>query len=311
MSKLHLDLRHLRAVRAIAESGGLARAAQQLNLTQSALSHQVKVLEDRVGMPLFSRRSKPLRLTAAGERMRALADRVLPEIEAFEAEIDGLQTGRGGRLFIAMECHACYDWLIPVLDRFRQAWPAVDLDLRAGAGVSARLALDREEADVVLTSDPEPAPGLVFTPLFDYEPVAVVAEDHPFAAKPFVEAGDFTGETLVAYPVGRNRLDAFTTLLDPAGVEPRAVRRAELTPVILLLVAGGHGVAVLPDWVLRAGGVPRGLVARRLTADGVTRRMFAATRADDRSLPYMAHALRLMRGPRGVEAAWHRSGGNL
>jgi LysR family transcriptional regulator for metE and metH len=311
MSKLHLELRHLRAVRAIAEAGGLARAAEQLHLTQSALSHQVKALEDRVGMALFSRRSKPLRLSAAGERMRALADRVLPEIDAFEAEIDGLHAGRGGRLFIAMECHACYDWLIPVLDRFRRAWPDVDIDIRAGAGFSGLAALTREAADLVLTSDPEPDPTLHFAPLFDYEPVAVAAESHGFAAKPFVTAEDFAAETLIAYPVDRARLDVFVTLLGPAGIEPRAMRRTELTQMILLLVAGGHGVAVLPDWVLRSAPAPRGLVARRLTETGLTRRMFAATRAGDRALPFMAHALRLMRGPPGAGAAWHGPPGGL
>jgi LysR family transcriptional regulator, regulator for metE and metH len=309
MSKLHLELRHLRAVRAIAEAGSFAGAAEQMHLTQSALSHMIKGIEDRVGMALFSRRSRPLRLSAAGERLRALAERVLPEIDAFEAEIDGLHSGRGGRLFIAMECHACYDWMIPVLDRFRRAWPAVDIDIRAGAGFSALGALDRDEVDLVLTSDPEAGAGRAFAPLFDYEPVAVAAESHPFAAKPFVTATDFAAETLIAYPVDRSRLDVFVALLAPAGVEPRGIRRTELTQMILLLAAGGHGVAVLPDWVLRSGPAPRGLIARRLTEAGVTRRMFAATRAADRALPFMAHALRLMRGPPGT--AWQRGAGNL
>lgn len=311
MSKLHLELRHLRAVRGIAEAGGLARAAAQMNLTQSALSHQVKALEDRIGMALFTRRTRPLRLSAAGERLRALADRVLPEIEAFEAEIDGLHAGRGGRLHIAMECHACHDWLIPVLDRFRRAWPAVDIDIRAGAAFAALDALDREEVDLVLTSDPAAAPGRGFAPLFDYEPVAIAAESHRFAGLPHVAAADFADQTLIAYPVDRSRLDAFVTLLAPAGVEPRAIRRTELTQMILLLVAAGHGVAVLPDWVLRNGPAPRGLVTRRLTETGVTRRMFAAMREADRALPFMAHALRLMRGPPGAGAAWHGGAAGL
>jgi LysR family transcriptional regulator for metE and metH len=311
MSKLHLELRHLRAIRAIHDAGGLARAAETLNLTQSALSHQMKGLEAQVGLPLFSRRTKPLRLSAAGQRMLTLARRVLPAIEDFEAEIDGLQMGRGGRLYIAVECHACYDWLIPVLDRFRQTWPDVDIDIRAGAGLDGLDALAREAVDLVVTSDPGKEAGIATAPLFDYEPVLVLAGTHELADRHHIEPEDLADQTLITYPVDRARLDAFTCLLAPAGIEPAAIRQAELTQIILLLVAGGRGVAVLPDWVLRATRGPGGLVTRPLTRAGVTRRMYAATRMADLARPYMAHALRLMRGSRGVEAAWHGGGAGL
>ena len=292
---MHLKMHHLRAVRAIHDAGGLSKAADILNLTQSALSHQIKGLEDQVGIDLFVRRTKPLKLSVAGMRMLKLADRVLPEVEAAEDEFRGLLSGKIGRLHIAIECHACFEWLFPVLESFRKAWPDVDVDIRPGLAFDALPALAREEVDLVVSSDPEEHPDLEFLPLFDYEPVFVASSQHTLSQKEWIEAQDFRDEVLITYPVDRPRLDVFSQLLMPAKVEPRSVRQIELTAVILLLVASNRGVAVLPDWVVREVRYNSEYVTRPLTEHGLTRRLFAATRRVDTTKPFMAHLLKLAR----------------
>lgn len=292
---MHLEFRHLRTIRAIHDAGGLARAADILHITQSALSHQVKGLEDQAGVELFVRRSKPLKLSSAGQRLLRLAERVLPEIEALEQEFAALRSGRAGRLHIAIECHACFDWLFPVLERFRRAWPDVDVDIRPGLAFGALPALMREEVDLVISSDPEDLPGALFNPLFDYAPMLVAAANSPLAAKAFVEAEDFRDQMLITYPVDRTRLDIFSELLAPAKIEPRGVRQVELTAVILMLVASGRGIAVLPDWVLREVKYQPDYITRPVTEKGLTKRLYAATRIEDATEPFMAHFLRLAR----------------
>ena len=292
---MHLEMRHLRAVRAIHDAGGLSKAADILNLTQSALSHQIKGLEGQVGIDLFVRRTKPLKLSVAGMRMLKLADRVLPEVEAAEDEFRGLLSGKIGRLHIAIECHACFEWLFPVLESFRKAWPDVDVDIRPGLAFDALPALAREEVDLVVSSDPEEHPDLEFSPLFDYEPVFVASSQHTLSQKEWIDAQDFRDEVLITYPVDRPRLDVFSQLLMPAKVEPRSVRQIELTAVILLLVASNRGVAVLPDWVVREVRYNSDYVTRPLTEHGLTRRLFAATRREDTTKPFMAHLLKLAR----------------
>ena len=292
---MHIEFRHLRTIKAIHDTGGLARAANMMNMTQSALSHQIKGIEDQAGVELFVRRSKPLRLSAAGMKMLAAAEAILPQVAALEAEFSGLVSGKAGRLHIAIECHACFEWLFPVLEQFRKAWPEVDVDIRPGLAFDALPALRREDVDLVVSSDPEDLPETDFTPLFDYEPVFVAAAQHPLAAKDVIEAEDFRGQTLITYPVDRARLDIFSQLLTPAKVEPAAVRQVELTAVILLLVASNRGVAVLPDWVVRQVRYHSDYITRPLTRAGITRRLYAATRSDDTSRPYMAHLIRLAR----------------
>lgn len=292
---MYIELRHLRTIRAIQQAGGLARAADMLNMTQSALSHQVKGLEDQAGMELFVRRSKPMRLSAAGHRMLRAAERILPEIDAMEEEFRALRAGRTGRLHIAIECHACFDWLFPVLELFRHAWPEIDVDIKAGLAFEALPALNREDVDLVISSDREPPPGIVFNPLFDYHPTFVASAQNPLAEKPFITAEDFRDQVLITYPVSRDKLDIFSEILTPAKVEPRAQRTAELTAVILMLVGSNRGVAVLPDWVMREVKTNADYVTRPLGPEVVTKRMYAATRAEDVGKAYMAHFLKLAR----------------
>ena len=292
---MYIEFRHLRTIRAIHEAGGLARAADMLHITQSALSHQVKGLEEQVGMELFLRRSKPMKLSPAGLKLLRLAERVLPEVARLEEEFRAMQAGRSGRLHIAIECHACFDWLFPVLGEFRRAWPEVDVDIRLRLAFDALESLRREEVDFVISSDPVAIPGLTFLPLFDYEPMFVCARGHKLADKPWIEAADFAEETLIHYPVERAKLDVFTQLLGPARIEPRATRAVELTEVILMLVAAGRGVTVLPDWVLREYHANPDYVVRRITEQGLSKRMYAAIRDEDAQRPYIAHMVRLAR----------------
>ncbi|CUH76031.1 LysR family transcriptional regulator [Tropicibacter naphthalenivorans] len=290
---MHIEFRHLRTIKAIHDHGGVAKAADVLNITQSALSHQIKGLEDQAGVELFVRRSKPMRLSAAGMRLLRLAEQVLPQVEALQAEFDGLRQGSSGRLHIAIECHACFEWLFPVLEGFRKSFPDVDVDIRPGLAFDALPALMKEDVDVVISSDPEELLGVTFTPLFDYSPVFVASAQNPLAQKDYIEAQDFRGQTLITYPVERSRLDIFSQLLTPAKVEPAAIRQVELTAVILLLVASNRGVAVLPDWVVREVKYNSDYVTRPLTKDGTTRRLYAATRTEDLDKPYMKRLIAL------------------
>lgn len=284
---MHLEFRHLRAIRTVHEAGGLARAAELLNISQSALSHQIKGLQEQAGVDLFVRKTKPLRLSAAGLRLLRLADQVLPMIEATQTEFAGLREGRIGRLHIAIECHACFEWLFPVLETFRASWPDVDIDIRPGLGFQALPSLQKEEVDLVISSDPEDIPGVEFIELFDYEPTFIAASSHPLADRPYVDAADFSDQTLITYPVERQRLDVFNHLLNPAKVEPAVVRQVELTAVILLLVASTRGVSVLPDWVVRSAKNSPDYITKPLTKNGIKLRLYAAVRSSESPPVYM------------------------
>mgnify|MGYP003493269768 FL=1 len=164
-----IELHHLRTLVALRDTGTLVEAADRLCLTQSALSHQVKDVEDRLRCSLFMRKTRPVRFTSAGQRLLALADDILPQIRAAEIDLDRLAGGETGRLSLALECHSCFQWLMPTIDRFRHHWPDVELDLSCSFSFAPLQALARGDLDLVIGSDPLELPGVHYEPLFRYE----------------------------------------------------------------------------------------------------------------------------------------------
>lgn len=290
-----LDLKHLKTIRALREAGSLTRAADQLHVTQSALSHQVRDLEDWFGIQLFQRKSRPLRLTPAGERLLETATSVLPVLAATETALFQLGKGQRGRLHMAIECHSCYLWLIPSVNAYRPQWPDVELDFVGHWHLDALPALSQGELDLVVTSDPQPIAGLTYEPLFCFEILLAVALAHPLASLKRVEAPSLRAETMITYPVAPDRLDVFRQFLWPAGVEPASVRTAEMTMMMVQLVASQRGVAALPSWALREYTDSGLLAARPLGSEGIWSNLYAAVRTEDYDAPYMQAFLTTLR----------------
>lgn len=282
-----LELRQLQSLAAIRDSGSMAAAAERLHLTQSALSHQIRNLEERYGCRLFARKSRPLRFTPVGRRLLALADEVLQLSAAAEREIERLKAGTTGRLHIAIDCHSCFDWLLPSMDAFREQWPEVEMDLSLAHSFDPLPALAGGELDLVITSDPVPAPGIDYTPLFRYEALLVIDNQHRLQGRAWIRPGDLAGETLITYPVGEERLDIYRHFLDPARVRPAGRRTAELTSLILQLVANGRGVAALPEWAIDKYLRQHYVTTRRLGKGGMWSTLYAASRAKEASIPFM------------------------
>ena len=267
MSQSILEVRHLRTLVALRDSGSLVRAAQLLNLTQSALSHQIKLLEDRYGQPLFERKSVPPQFTAVGERLLALADAMLPQVEGAERDIARLVLGQGGQMRIAVECHTCFDWLMPAMDAFRTRWPEVELDIVSGFHADPVGLLHQGRADVAIVSEVDAdEAGVDYHALFGFEIRALLANTHPLVAKPHLVAQDFADQTIITYPVPDEMLDLIRQVLEPAGVRPPR-RTTELTVAMLQLVASGRGVAALPLWAVQSY-LDRGYVTARPIAAG-------------------------------------------
>ena len=284
----NVELRHLRTLLALRDAGSLVEAADRLFLTQSALSHQLKDLETRLGCALFVRKSRPVRFTSVGARLVKLADEILPQFDGAMNDVTRIVGGDSGRLYMAIECHSCFDWLLPAINVYRETWPDVELDVSSGFHFEPLPALVRGDLDLVITADPIRSLELTYLPLFGYEAVLAVASDHPLAEASWINPHDLTPETLITYPVDRSRMDIFSSFLEPAGVEPNAIRTAELTAMMIQLVASGRGVVCLPNWALHEHVEKNYVVAKTLGEEGVWPNLYAAVRPDDISAAFIA-----------------------
>lgn len=263
-----LELRHLRSLQAIAETRTLAEAAERVHLTQSALSHQIRALEAHYGLKLFERRPSGLLYTQAGERLLTLAHAVLPQVADTERDLLRIENETHGSLRIALECHTCFDWLMPVMDEFRRRWPEVEVDLVAGFHSEPLALLEDGRADVVIGSRPAKRRPYVVRPLFRFEILMVLANAHRLRGKRHIEAKDLMGETLITYPVPEARIDLIREVLMPAGMQLER-RTAELTVAVLQLVASRRGVAALPNWGVKSYVDHDYVQARRITRSGL------------------------------------------
>ncbi|NML96797.1 LysR family transcriptional regulator [Paraburkholderia sp. RP-4-7] len=297
-----LERTHLVIIREVDRQGSLTAAANVLCLTQSALSHTVKKMEQQLGTAVWDREGRHLRLTQAGQYLLALANRVLPQMEHAEDRMKQYAQGQRGTLRIGMECHPCYQWLLKVVSPYLKRWPDVDVDVKQRFQFGGIGALFGYDIDVLVTPDPLKRPGLRFEPVFDYEQVLVVSEEHPLADVAYVTPELLAAEVLITYPVETDRLDIYNQFLTPANVVPKRHKVIETTDIMLQMVASGRGVAALPRWLAEEYADSMPLVPLKLGKKGIAKQIYLGTRDADEAIDYLAAFVTLAR-----ESDWSAS----
>lgn len=288
-----LDRQHLTILREVDRLGSVTAAAERLNVSQPALSHTIRKLEERYGIKIWMKQGRNLRFTQAGEYLLALAQRLLPQIDHAERVLADFAAGQRGALRVGMECHPCQKWLMRVTSPYLDAWPDVDFDLCTAFRFGGIAALLGHEIDLLITPDPVELPGLSYTPVFDYELVLAVHEEHPLAARDVAKPSDLSNEELITYPVTLERLDVYTRFLVPNHCRPRRHRTAETTELMLQLVASRRGVSVIPDWLLRDEGAHLPIRALRLGQEGIGKSIHLGVRRGEENVEYVAGFLAL------------------
>lgn len=271
-----LEIRHLRSLIALADCGTLSRAAERVHLTQSALSHQLRWLESHYQTPVVVRSARGLKLTPAGERLVQLGRDLVANVQAAERDVAALSKKPPDSLRIALECHTCFDWLLPVMHVFRRDWPTVQLDLVSGFHSNPLELLQDGDADLIVGAVQRARKGVAWYPLFRFEILAVLPIDHRLRAKRCLVPGDFVEETLITYPVPDDRIDVIRQVLRPARVTPKR-RTTELTLAILQLVASHQGIAALPNWGIAEYVSRQQVLGRRIGTRGLWSDLYAAT----------------------------------
>jgi len=293
-----IERSHLEIFRAVERQGSLTAAAEQLHLTQSALSHAIRKLEQQLGTPVWLREGRQLRFTQAGEQLLNLANRLLPQFEHTEMLVGQVAKGQRGSLRVGMECHPCYQWLLKVVGPYLQQWPDVDVDVKQEFQFGGMGALFGHDIDLLVTPDPLHRPGVSFVPVFDYEQVLVVASDHPLAGEQWVEPDQLEKETLITYPVAPERLDIFTRFFLPAHAAPARHKTIETTDIMLQMVAAGRGVSALPRWLVDEYAQKMPVRALQLGREGMPKQIFLGFRERDVEVDYLNAFMKLARSIR-------------
>jgi LysR family transcriptional regulator for metE and metH len=288
-----IERTHLLIIKEVTRLGTLTEAAGALFLTQSALSHAIKKLERQLGIKVWSKEGRNLRLTQAGEHILSLANRVLPQIEHTEHLLQQIAKGKRGSLRIGMECHPCYQWLLTVVSPYLEQWPDVDLDVKQRFQFGGLGALFSHDIDALVTPDPLYKKGLTYVPVFDYELVLVVHNEHHLSKNTHITPIELTNETLITYPVEAQRLDIFSQFLTPAQCAPNKHKTIETTDIMLQMVASKRGVSALPAWLVHQYAKALPIKAIKLGEKGIYKQIFIGHRERDSSIDYLKSFIEL------------------
>lgn len=276
-----LDLRHLKMIRAIAEHGRVSDAAEVLGVTSSALSHRIKEAERRLGLVLFTRIHKRLRMTPAAEYLADMADRVLSEMDRAERDVRRMDRGVEHVVRIAVEAYSSYHWL-PGFNKYLQTHlPGIELQVMASVTREPVRALTNRHADIVVMSGGTTPMGTHRLHLFRDELLFIFPPDHPLAGKPYIEGADIEGENFITYTLTPEPDREFALLFRPSGMFPRWTAMVEMPEAIVELVAAGQGSSVLAGWAVRPAINAGRIIGARVGKDGIEVSWGALMRSED------------------------------
>lgn len=289
---VRLEVRHLKLLAAVADSGSVTEAGKHLHLTQSALSHQLRDAEGMLGTALFLRLGKKMVLTPAGEAMLASARRVLDELRNAEAKVVGLNGGTRGVIRLSTECYTCYHWLPPLLKKFHSRYPDVEINIEAAFTSHPAEAVLEGKLDVAIVSTPPRNKSLRVTPMFEDELVLVMAPDHRLTKFSNVPPKELAGETVLIYPPKEE--SSLLGALRTAGVGPGRILEIPLTEAIVELARAGTGVGFMARWAMSPQVDSERVAMRPLGNKGFLRRWHAVTLRKPSVAPYMRDFLDLL-----------------
>lgn len=300
---MDIEIKHLRLMLALSHTGhNLTAAAQKLHLTQSALSHQLKDAEQKMGLALFLRKNRRLFLTPAGHELVALAREVMTRLEdgVKAIQVDAEQGPRS--LLIHTSCQINFSWLPAILSEYGDSFPHVEVGMDI-ENDTAENELRSGVVDIAITCDPIDEDEFITQPLFFDEMVIIMNPDHRLADCQALKAEDLADENIVIYNVSDERSTLINDVFKPANIAPRRIMRIEHTEGIIQLVKAGLGIGIMADWIAAPHGEAGELVAKSLNMPSLRRTWQAALLPESLDKPHIKAFMDAIRGkvvPRSV-----------
>ena len=273
-----LSIKHLQVLVAFRRSGNLARIAEFLKLTPSAVSRRIEEAEARLGVALFARTHNRVRLTPAGEYVVRTAERILADLERAESVAARMAGNVRDVVRIGMATYHHFSWVPQFAAQLRKSGPAIGIELTVGAQGADIDSLKGQLLDVFITPYAD-APQTNQTELFVDELVALVAPSHRLAAKNFITPADVESEVFYTYSLSVQTGFEYLEFLQPARVDPVRYVIVPSPETAAAAVRGGQGMTILSRWSVRSDLDDRRLVALSLGERGVNIRWGALVRA--------------------------------
>lgn len=240
-----MEIRQLKAFLAIAEAKTFTAGARRVNVTQAAISMQIRQLEDEVGLPLFTRTPRRVILTEAGEHLLERARKILREHDAAVAEIAELAGAEHGRLRIGSASAMFATMQLPtILQNLKQRFPNAEITVSSGTSQTLVDKILHGEIDISFVSLPVDNSHIMTELLFSDEIVAIAHPKHPLADQKFISAAALAGEPLILGEKGGNTRRLIDDFFSAANVQPNIVMELSRQEAINQMVGNNMGIGI-------------------------------------------------------------------
>lgn len=284
-----MELKYFKLIKSIEEEGNIANSSEHLFLTQSALSHQLREMEGRLGFKVFNRSRNKWQLTKEGEELYHLANRLFETIEEGFSNIRQIKEGAKGSLKVSAECQSFFHGLPAFVQKMGILYPEISIDLSMGATHQTISEILSNELDMaIVTTDPA-SERLFSIKVFEDEIKTVMHREHQLSEVPFLDASDFSDLHLLINSYPLENVSVFEHFLKPNRIVPAKVSAISFTEVSLQLIEANMGVMCVPEWILKPFKLSDQLIFKRIGKNGLKRSHYLVMREADRKLEYFTN----------------------
>ena len=282
-----MEIKYFRLIKTIVEEGSIANSAEKLFLTQSALSHQLRALEERLGFKVFHRTRNKWQLTDEGGELYKLGNAVLESIEKGFENIEQLRSGSVGTVKVSTECYSFYQGLSGFIQKMGLLYPDIAVDLILEATHQPISKILSNEIDIAIVTSKPANEVLSSIEIYEDEIFAIMHKESPLNKVAFLDTNDFSDTHLIIHSFPLETVSVYEQFLKPNKITPFKISAVPLTEVALEMVNANMGIMCMPKWALKSFKLSDDLVFKRIGKNGLKRTHYLVFRKADKVKKYI------------------------
>lgn len=282
-----MELKYFRLIKTIEEEGSLANSSERLFLTQSALSHQLRELEERLGFKVFLRKRNHWVLTEEGLELYKVANQLFSSIDEGFKNIQQIKEGSKGSIKLSAECQSFFHSIPSFIQKMGLLYPDIDIDITLGATHQTISQVLSEDIDIAIVTSPPNSDLLTSIPVYKDEIFAILHQEHPLQHHEYLEASHFSNVHLLINSFPLDGVAVYELFLKPHKITPFKISAIPFTEITLSMIQANMGVMCAPKWQLHPFKLLEELVFKRIGKNGLRRTHYLVVKSDRKNKKYI------------------------
>ena len=269
-----MELKYFKLIKTITEEGSIANATERLFLTQSALSHQLRELEERLGFKVFHRSRNKWELTPEGSELYKLANKLFNSIDEGFSTIRQIKEGSRGAIKLSAECQSFFHTIPGFIQKMAILYPEIDIDVTLGATHQTISQVLSDDIDIALVTSKPASEALESIKVFEDEIFAVMHTENPLNHLEYLEASHFENVQLFINSFPLEGVSVFEHFLKPTKIHPKKITAIPFTEITLSMIRANMGIMCAPKWQLESFKLSKNIVFKRISKNGLKRKHY-------------------------------------